>query len=310
MLSAGIVASVDVPAAPVGTPSGDLLAYLTPFNFINPVTVLVEGGNYEVDWGDGIYLQYPGGFTAIVVPTGPITVKSSNSPYYVRFLAVTEINVVKSSSLTDLTASFSGTPHFLESFAIDDTSNVTTFQDAWAEQDNLTSFPVIDLSSATSVRNAWKNCDGLTSFPLLDFSQVSNFSEAWSGCSGLTSFPVIDISSATAINHTWQRCSSLTSFPELAIPLTVTSLLFTWHACSSLTSFPSLRDTSNITDWRSTFRDCTSLVCITDADTTAIGADKLYMFLNTPALVNPNIFAQADLQSPTGAVYTNPGTCP
>lgn len=309
MLSPGIVASVDVPAAPVGTPSGDLLAYITPKNFTASIIVTVTGGNYEVDWGDGTYLQYPGGFQAKVIPTGQVTVKSSNSPYKIQLRGGTDINIVKSSSLTDLHSAFYQNAD-LVSFAIDDASNVTTINGAWTSCTNLASFPLIDTSSVLDCTVAWRLCSSLTSFPALDLSSCTTFDFAWSSSFGLTSFPTIDISSAVSLDAAWFECINLESFAGIVFPASLTSVERAWLSCISIESFPSFGDTSNVLNWDNAFKGVQSCVCLTDLDTTAVGATKVDMFLGSLALINPNIFAQADLQSPTGAIYTNPGTCP
>ena len=97
-------------------------------------------------------------------------------------------------------------------FPLVDTSNGTTFFEAWFQCVKLVSFSLIDTSSAESLRDAWRECFKLAIFPLIDTSSVSNFRQAWQSTL-IADFPLLDTSSGTNFYATWNACGSLTTFP-------------------------------------------------------------------------------------------------
>lgn len=129
---------------------------------------------------------------------------------------------------------------YLTSFPMIDTSNVTSFSQAWYGCDKLTSFPLIDTSQGVSFSLSWIYCSNLTSFPLIDTSQGTDFSLAWYWCSKLTSFPSLNISKGTNFSQGWLGCSLLANFPAgmfdnwIGVPI---SSVFnnTWSICTALT---------------------------------------------------------------------------
>lgn len=89
----------------------------------------------------------------------------------------------------------------------------TSLSGAYREWAHLVAFPLIDTSNVTTYANAWFGCSGLTSFPVLDTSSGINFAQAWYDCSELTSFPLLDVGRSTNFNRAWLGCVGLESFP-------------------------------------------------------------------------------------------------
>lgn len=80
--------------------------------------------------------------------------------------------------------------------------------------------------------------------------------------------------------------------------------------CSGLTNLASFNidETTNVTQMIEAFLNCTSLVCLNYLNTFSAALDTQDMFLNTPALTNPNAAQQTALLG--GDLYNNPSACP
>ncbi len=189
------------------------LAVLTPIDYATSNTVRVNGGSFEVDWGDGIFLPYADGdaiAVALNTGSGLITVKSDNVITYTRFMTDTfsAIDIQLSKTLTSL-SNICFNLGSLVTFNIQDTSKVNQFQGSWSFCTSLTTFPLIDTSSAVNLQGAWNLCILLVTFPLINTQNVGSFNSTWASCNSLASFPPIDTSSGTNFGEMFSGCEDL-----------------------------------------------------------------------------------------------------
>ena len=269
---------------------------------VGDVSITFNGGVGYIDWeGNGLgyaVYGYAGTFTHTFTSAGTLSVLGLGASYFTNI----QIN---STVVTDV--------------EIFDMSGITNMERMFMNCTALTTITGLSTGNVTEMRQAFKNCSALVTMPFIDTSSVyhvyaglSGFENTWMGCSSLTSFPLINTSASTDFSSTWRGCSSLTSFPSINTS-NVLTLRDTWRGCSSLTSFPSI-DTSSTLQMHSTWRECTSLVCLTNLDTvhaqtTTNGTIELMLY-NTPALVQPDSTAIADLTDSNGANWVNANPCP
>jgi len=305
----------------VSTNAWDLSGDIAPYTYTHPFSAtlvpvdLVAScgitctGDYEVDWGDGSFIQYASGVTASVVPTSDITVRNQElgaDVTWSRFTTNTysSIDITAGTSLTSLDNSCQNLSA-MTSFNAVGTGNVLTFAEAWRSCSGLTSFPLIDTSSATDCGYTWYDCSGLTSFPLLDMALNEDFYGTWESCSSLITFPAIDTSAGTDHDSAWQDCTSLISHPGCDVSNTdYTTEMF--DSCENLLSVgPIIGAPEAYMD--ETFEYCESLICITSIDTTN-AYDTDYIFDGCDDLVNPTSAEVSLIEG--GYAYVNANACP
>jgi uncharacterized protein YmfQ (DUF2313 family) len=185
-----------------------LKAIIEPLDYVSSNTIYADQA-FEVDWGDGIFISYPAG-NASAIASGTITVNSIDTVTHCKFLTdtFTDINILRSSTLTSLALSFTGLTN-LVTFDIDDTSNVTNFQGAWSTCTGLTSFPSIDTSQGTVFTGTWGACTGLTSLPAIDTSQGTTFFGTFSGCTNLVCLSSLNTTNSINSFGLFTNCVSL-----------------------------------------------------------------------------------------------------
>jgi len=271
------------------------------------------GNIIRTDYGDGnevltTITTTPQTILNNTVSTVNMTIRSNGNVSRIIFNSATNnydtIDLGISSTLTNAESMCENLSN-LTSFNINDASGITSFLITWRGCSSLTSFPLIDTSSVTDFFGAWTNCTSLASFPLLNTSAGTSFGSAWLNCTSLTSFPLIDTSLSNRFSDAWRNCTGLTSFPLID---TSSGNNFTdaWRDCTGLTSFP-LIDTSSGDNFNGIWQGCTLLVCISSVNT-LLQMFTFDMFLNTPALTNPNATEQTAILA--GSNYINAGACP
>ena len=316
----------------------------------NTLNTINANSDFQVDWGDGTFIDYSAGdATSVTLGGSPFVITLRAGPTgspetevtQVTFLTDTfnSIDITKSSSLTSANKMCENLIA-MTSFNIADTSNITDFEDAWKFCRALTSFPAIDMRAASATHallGTWHICDAITDFTApnltgvsldmintfrfmnslvnfpadIDTSSITAFSGTFGECHSFTSFPVIDVSGANDLSLAWYNCDGLTSFPPIDTS-TIAVFSSTWWLCSSLTAMPAI-DTSLGTNFNSTFKGCTNLVCLSTLDTRS-ASTVIDTFTSTPALVNPTAAEQILLTtiggSPSGYNYINGSPCP
>jgi hypothetical protein len=251
-------------------------AIAVPLNYSATCT-FTSDEDFEVDWGDGTFIAYSAG-SASVVPSGTINIRSDNAVTTCRFVTNTynTINITKSDTLTSAYAMCYALTS-LTSFAIDDSSNITSFSNAFRGTSSLLTFPVIDLSSALNFNNAFYE-SGVNSFPTLSYPLVTNFSGAWYRMTGST---FGDLTAPNGVN--FSNAFEISSIVEIGDV--------------------SISASANVNRM---FRDADVLRCIKSITTTSSMTNKASMFTGTGVLKYPNPDDVVDLISASGDAYTNP----
>lgn len=283
----------------------DFIMELTPIDQTSTNDIYCNGA-FCVDWGDGTITCSEGGrLTGVAQGTGsPSTITVAGGPDVTRARlfsdTFTAVDMSTSDTITSL-ETFAYHLNNLETFTMDDMSNVTTMYGAFTSCDSLTSFsyttnttsaltnmreafracssltsmPALNTSGVTNFIFAWTDCTSLTSFPSINTSSGTIFTACWNNCSGLTSFPALNFSSAVTLTYTWQGCTGLTSFPSISLA-SCDDLLYTWHRCTGLTSFPSL-DFSNVDDIQAAWKGCSNITSMPDVNcSNATNTDQVF----------------------------------
>ena len=263
--------------------------------------------DFEIDWGDGIYVQYSGGNQAISVASGDYTVRNQPNKIITFFRttydSITEMHVTKAETLTSAYRICNQSN--LIALSMSGSHNIEDWHQAFTSSWSLIEFPVIDMSGGKDFRNTWENCSGMVRFPNIDFPLGEDFSSAWKGCVSLEVFESTNFSSAWRLTSAWSNCYVLDNFPAITLG-SLTTLNATWFACRGLTHFPAI-DTTGVGDFTYTWNGCTALVCLTNVNTTAASSTQ-DMFNNTPALVMPDASSRTAILS--GSDWNNSGACP
>jgi len=188
----------------------DFYAEVQTVDTITPNQVWCDA-DFEVDWGDGIWLPYATGYSASVVSsTGLIKFRSVNSPTSIALMTdtFTGIDIQLSDTITSLSSSFLDCTN-LTSFAMDDASNLENLGDAWRGCSGLIDFPLIDTSNVEAFSRAWRDCTSLTTLPALDYSSGLFFVATWRGCTNLVSLPALNTVIGTSFSNTFLDCTNL-----------------------------------------------------------------------------------------------------
>jgi hypothetical protein len=234
--------------------------------------------NYNVDWGDGqievaqtsnskLHTYVSQGIYKVVVRINSGVWR----PNFGSFSADAEkISAILATGAgwnfgTNLQSGFNNCRNL--SFISEDikTDGCTSFQNTWAQCNNLKSFPFVNSSTVSNFFDAWFACSQLTSFPLIDTSSANTFARAWRQCSSLRSFPLLNSSNVTSFSYSWEQCA-FTSFPPLDLSSAKGVLgvnlqqgfFAAWSNCGFLTNFPANMFDSlvNCNDFSNAFQNC------------------------------------------------------
>ncbi len=284
----------------VGSDQGvdlDLLMTLIPIDLVAVCALEVTGGDFTVDWGDGILQTYPDGTQPAVVPTGNIIVRTITPPSTFRAVTNTYSDIAMGNGAgTGSITTVSGSFFNLTSLATIDilklnTSNVTDFSFFLGRSFSLLS---IDLSNinvtnkATDLTSLLEQC-GATSiiFPAtMDTVNVVGMQDmlAKTKMTG-----PLDMSIMT-------NTSNCAAFDGVFAGSLFSSIdLTTWSFASA----------TNLTGFVSTTNN---LTCITNVDTLTNLPTTTAMFDSTPLLTAPNATEQAAILA--GSNYVNANPCP
>lgn len=93
-----------------------------------------------------------------------------------------------------------------------DTSNVTTMKNMFANCIKLTTIPQLDTSNVTDMSSMFSNCTTLTTIPQLNTSSVTNMKNMFIYCSNLTTIDIshMNIESPSNTDYFANYCYSLT----------------------------------------------------------------------------------------------------
>ncbi len=221
----------------------------------------IEGDVFEIVLGDGVpnvYILPANGILSTTLSTvvdASITVTTTETAAINRFAfsnnnrVIKTVNVTNAGSLTSLKA-VCQFQDFLESFVIDDTSNVTDLSDAF---------------KGTLIAQS----------PPMDTSNVTDVSNMLSSCIFLTDLYEYDLSSVIFMGSYINSCTSLTSTPAFNTPL-ATDFVGAVSGCTSLICMTSI-DTTNQTDTTDLFLFSNSLVAPNASEQAQIEAGFSYV---------------------------------
>lgn len=139
-----------------------------------------------------------------------------------------------------------------------DTSKATRFDSMFAGDTLINNIPRFDTSNAISLGGMFRNCISLVSIPMMNTSKVIDMSQFVYGCSALERFPMLDTSKTTNMSGMFSGCSKIKSIPMLDTSK-ATNMSDMFDRCSALTTIPML-DTSNVTDMSTMFYDMFALI--------------------------------------------------
>lgn len=147
-----------------------------------------------------------------------------------------------------------------------DTSNVTSFSDAFYNCKNLTSLDVSvwDVSNVTIMASMFQGCSSLTSLNMQGWntSSVTNMNNMFNGCSSLTSLDVshFDTSNVTTMSSMFYNCKQLASVDvDTWNTSNVTNMNSMFSYCTNLTDLDVANwDVSHVTNMSSMFNGCSN----------------------------------------------------
>jgi len=269
-------------------PATAVTALITPATPFAPTSLIFSGGDYEVNWGDGIFTRYTNGLTATATPTGNITARAIQGEVIqrVEFTSdtITNVSITGGENLLDAGSIFRNLSKLL-TVDIDSTKNITDFNRVFENCTSLFSIPtVMDIGSGTDMDLMFFNCGALSVYPdVLDMSK-SKTSNSMFRNSGVVKLPdILDISSSLDTNSMF-RDTMILETPKILDLASCLDANFMFFDCLNLLKVSTLNNMGGILKAQALFRNCISLVTaplIMDVSGITVGLD---MFRNCGAL--------------------------
>ena len=232
----------------------------------------VNGGDFEVDWGDGLFLPYNEG-TVSDIP-----------------IAVNAINI---RSEEDITRIEFNTDTF-ETIEIKRGGTLTDVDGMCSDLETLEYFEILGITQATDFTDICLRASNLVEVGPLDMDNVLTLTRAFEGCSSLTIIGT----------RYYDKELDETIVIDLEMPL-ATNFDSMFDGCSSIEHLQKCVTTSGQV-FTQMFANMTSLECLDGVDTRN-QTDTTNMFLNTPSLARPSVNEQNNILS--GTLYDNLGNC-
>ncbi len=168
------------------------------------------------------------------------------------------------------------------------TSLLATFAETSCTSMNFAGFNCPSVTNLEWMFGESASLTGVLDLISMDVSSVTNAEACFAILSDIVNSPIFpdwNLSSCGNMNHMFADSEKLTAVTNP-----------NW-------------DMSNSTSHVEIFLGCTDLQCISHLNTTS-STDKTDMFLNTPALAQPDATTRTDLTDAGGANWTNSGSCP
>lgn len=161
------------------------------------------------------------------------------------------------------------------------TSQITSFGNAFNGCTVLTELPALDTSNCTNFSSMFSGCRSLRSVQALNTSKGTNFNLMFINCASLREVPPLDTSLATSMQEMFSGCIFLKTIPQLNTS-NVTNFSFFARTCYRLQEAPFL-NTSLGTTFESMFQDCRSIKSFPSYNTSS-GTNFASMFNNCSRL--------------------------
>ena len=253
-----------------------------------------NGGDYQVDWGDGTITTHTSNTTAeheydyttydpsnstlssrgykqAMVIVTPLTGNLTTCNFQLRYTTVPAQNQAYATGFLDcilsmpnadtgLSINFGGNNvrhTYVERFEMLNIGGCTNMANMFVSCNSLQSVPLFDTSNVTSMILMFQGCFSLQTVPLFDTSSVVNMASMFNTCRSLQSVPLFDTSSVANMGAMFNNCNSLQSVP-LFDTSSVTVMGNMFQGCFSLQTVPPF-DTSNVTAMGTMFQGCSSL---------------------------------------------------
>ena len=158
------------------------------------LSVEVIGGDFEIDWGDGLFLPYNEGIvTDIPIESFGINIRSEEQIDQIRFLSDTmkTVEIKRGRTLTNISGMCKGL-EALEYFEMLGGVNTTDYSHLLEDCINLIDVGEMNVHTATTLERTFYNCESLIDLEdntPVDMSECINFSETFYGCSSFTFLP-------------------------------------------------------------------------------------------------------------------------
>ena len=159
------------------------------------------------------------------------------------------IDAGDTSGVTSLYRTFSGGAdssyvHYIRSFCLFDTSNVTNMKETFVNC-IMESVPEYDTSNVTNMVSMFQGCENLKRLPLFNTSKVTGMAQMLADCNNLEEVPLFDTSSVSSMSAMLLSCYKLRNIPKFNTS-SVTNMLGMLNGDIGISTIPNF-DYSNVT---------------------------------------------------------------
>jgi len=262
--------------------------------------IQVRGGDFTVDWGDGVVENLVGGtsyhthaydfntLTGSAIDRGYKQAIITVTPQAGQTLTIMMLSgTLPSGALTtwlDVASTgidvYPGVTPLLEKVTIVGPLAATSISRLFAGCQALQSVSM-NTTGVTDFAGLFGGCSLMKTPPMLDTSQGTSFSGMFSGCANLVTLPQYDTAQGLDLSYMFGGCSSLQTIPLLDTTK-ATSAANMFNGAGSLQTIPQL-DTSSVTTFDSMFSACDALTEIPLLDTSS-GTTFNGMFASSKSL--------------------------
>ena len=172
--------------------------------------------DFEVDWGDGIFLPYnEGTVTGIPIHTGIIHIRSEEDVHKITFDSDTymDISIKRGKTLTTCEG-MAKDKSMLLNFSIYGPMIATNYDDMLANDIHLINIGEIDYSSALTMNRTYLNCRSLLTLNMngvvVDLAECTSFISTFEGCHSITYVPTLDTVSGLVFDNMFKDCTAMT----------------------------------------------------------------------------------------------------
>ncbi len=235
-------------------------------------SVTVTGGDFEIDWGDGLFLPYNEGTVSdIPIAVNAINIRSEEDITRIEFNTDTfeTIEIKRGGTLTDVDGMCSDL-ETLEYFEILGITKATDFTNICVRASNLVEVGPLDMDNVITLASAFEGCSSLTKIGTRYYDKATDE----------TIVEPLDMSSATDLSYMFSGCSSIVHLQKCV--------------------------TTSGQDFTSMFANMTAMECLNGVDTRNQTSTS-DMFDNTPLLTRPSVNERNNILA--GTLYDNLGNC-
>ncbi len=171
--------------------------------------------DFEVDWGDGVFLPYNEGIcSGIPIHSGIIQIRSEEDVHQITFLSDTfvDISIKRGKTLRTCTAMARDKKRLL-AFSIYGNMIATDYSFMLTNNSNLTNVDGVDYSYAETLESTFENCYSIITINELsgiaDLRNCKIFTNTFKGCSGISFLPSLITTMGEYFESMFENCISL-----------------------------------------------------------------------------------------------------